>query len=234
MNLPSCPKHYGTSYAAVRYPGHNLWPLKLATHLYRLANTSPKRLLLTLHTRTPVTSIAPHTPSEAHPTSSPWRWALMTPRGPISCDYIVHATNAHASHLLPHMAGPRGIVPTRGQCVAIRANADLASLTKSGWAANDGFEYWFPRPVSGLDKTRVGAVDYPLVILGGGREMSSPRFETYEEDDGAVNEDIGRALRRFLPHVFPEKFEQGREPEMEWVSRSWSRRCGSAWLNSIW
>ena len=116
------------------------------------------------------------------------------------------------------VAGPHGIVPTRGQCVAIRANADLASLT---WAANDGFEYWHPRPVSGPGKTGAVAVDYPLIIFGGGREVSN------EEDDGAVDEDIGRTLRHFLPDVFPEKFEQGREPEMEWVSRSWPRRCDS-------
>jgi hypothetical protein len=56
-----------------------------------------------------------------------------------------------------------------------------------------------------------------VVILGGGREASGPRYEAYEEDDGRVSAGVGRALRAFLPAVFP-GCEEGKEPEMEWVS----------------
>jgi glycine/D-amino acid oxidase-like deaminating enzyme len=139
-------------------------------------------------------------------------WVLTTPRGELKCNYVVHATNAYASYLLPHMQGPEGIIPTRGQVMALRADTSLVDLSRSGWGGNEGFEYWFPRPVADP------ATDKPLVILGGGREAVSPKFELYVEDDSAVNQDIGQALRNFLPSVFPGKFQKGREPEMEWVS----------------
>lgn len=37
-------------------------------------------------------------------------------------------------------------------------------------------------------------------------------------DDSTVNEKVGKALRAFLPAVFPGIYEEGKEPEMEWVS----------------
>ncbi|EEB95153.1 hypothetical protein MPER_05926, partial [Moniliophthora perniciosa FA553] len=46
------------------------------------------------------------------------RWSLQTPRGSVSCRYVVHATNAYAGHLIPHMNGQAGILPTRGQVIA--------------------------------------------------------------------------------------------------------------------
>jgi hypothetical protein len=133
---------------------------------------------------------------------------------------VIHATNAYASHLLPHLAGPNGIIPTRGQIAAVRANVTESQLTKVSWCGNDSFEYWFPRPVS-------SDTEHPLVILGGGREASRSTFELYVDDDSAVNRDVGRALRDFLPSVFPEKYESGREPEMEWVIRLpfWEFNC---------
>jgi hypothetical protein len=36
-------------------------------------------------------------------------------------------------------------------------------------------------------------------------------------DDGAVNTRVGEMLRAFLPPLFPGRFEEGREPEREWV-----------------
>jgi len=57
----------------------------------------------------------------------------------------------------------------------------------------------------------------PLILLGGGREASGPKFEFDEADDSKLNEQVGRSLRTFLPAVFPAQFEDGREPEMEWT-----------------
>ena len=200
-------KTYGAAYPGIRIPGHNIWPLKLVTHLFNLAketgaNSSTSQLIL--HTSTPVTAITPSDfPSR--------RWNLTTPRGTLSCSYVLHATNAYASHLLPHLVGPAGIIPTRGQVIALRAGVPLETLTRTGWGGNEGFEYWFPRPVANASQ------DHPLVILGGGRESEATAYELYNADDSTVNPAVGDTLRRFLPAVFPGKYEEGREPEMEWV-----------------
>ncbi len=200
-------QQYGASYPAVRIPGNNLWPLKLVSVLFNLAQNASGNFSLSLHTRTPVTSMSPINHS-----GSRRRWSLTTPRGDISCSYVVHATNAYASHLLPFMHGPQGIVPTRGQIIAVRATSP-SLLIRSGFIGNDGFEYWFPRPHKPSDENA-----NELVILGGGREAAKGKgYEFYETDDSVVNEDVGKVLRDFLPAVFPGKFEKEIEPEMEWV-----------------
>ncbi|KAI0316142.1 FAD dependent oxidoreductase-domain-containing protein [Amylostereum chailletii] len=176
---------YGATYPGVRLPANNLWPLKLVTELFRLARNATPSFELRLHTHTPATAVAPSAQGSRR------RWTVATPRGAIACAYVIHATNGYASHLLPQLAGPAGIVPTRGQILATRANATAAALGTSGFAANEGFEYWFPRPVADPTKER------PLVIVGGGREAA-------EAPD-------------FLPGVFPGKYAEGAEPEMEWT-----------------
>jgi glycine/D-amino acid oxidase-like deaminating enzyme len=191
-------------------PGNNLWPLKLVSVLYNLAANASSNFTLSLHTRTPVTSVVP-SPSGNR------RWTLNTPRGDISCSYVLHATNAYAAHLLPWMHGPEGIVPTRGQVVAVRATSPNALGRRAGFIGNDGFEYWFPRPRAPMDKD-----ENTLVILGGGREATQDRgYEFYESDDSVVNAEVGAVLRQFLPAVFPGKFDSDKveeRVEMEWVS----------------
>ncbi|KAJ7694589.1 FAD dependent oxidoreductase [Mycena rosella] len=197
---------YGTYNWGVRSPGYNVWSLKFVTQLFRQANATARSALdLRLHTRTPVTSITPLSASV-----SARKWALDTPRGAVKCTYVVHATNAYASHLLPHMAGPgpAGIVPVRGQVLAMRANASLAALSTTSWVGNAG--YWFPRPVHSADEA-------PLVILGGARTAAGAPFEVGVTDDGEINPSVGRVLRAFLPALFPGMYEPGREPEAEWT-----------------
>ena len=173
----------------------------MATALYKLAKSHSPNFSLDLHTQTPVTSISPSPSSNLSR-----RCTVNTPRGTITCSYIIHATNGYASHLLPQFTGPgpQAIIPTRGQVLALRVSVPTEKLGKSAWVANDGFEYWFPRP------TPKG--ENPLVIFGGGRE-----YELYNADDGVLNEDVSKALSRFLPVIFEGKYEEGREPEMEWV-----------------
>ncbi|CCL99502.1 uncharacterized protein FIBRA_01520 [Fibroporia radiculosa] len=200
---------HGTAYPGVRAPGHNLWPLKFVTELYKLAASSPQ-LSLALHTRTPVTAVSLAEGTEDSSLSR--RWTVTTPRGSLACSYVLHATNAYASHLLPHLRGPAGIIPTRGQIIATRANTTTEVLSRSSFSGNEGFEYWFPRPIKESDVS-----GYPLVILGGGREAATPAYELYVADDSAVSADVSDVLRKFLPAVFPGKYEEGHEPEMEWT-----------------
>ena len=195
---------YGARYPAVRTPGNTIWPLKLVTQLFKLAQNASSAVSLKLHTHTPVTAVRQlPTNGDAH------RWRLETLRGPVTCTHVVHATNAYALALLPQLGGLSGIVPTRGQAISIRASVPARELSLSGFTANRGMEYWFVRPGSAPDER-------PLIILGGARltEGSSQNATT---DDSVLDPVVGRRLRVFLPEVFPGKFKKGAEPEMEWV-----------------
>ena len=46
---------------------------------------------------------------------------------------------------------------------------------------------------------------------------ATPRHEFYETDDSVVNPEVSAVLRQFLPRVFPGKFDEAVEPEMEWT-----------------
>ena len=189
----------------MRLPGNTIWPLKLVTHLFKLAQNASEAFTLRLHTHTPVTAVKRSRNAR--------RWTLETPRGPVRCTHVVHATNAYASDLLPQLAGRTGIVPTRGQAIAVRASVPARELTLSGFTANHRGDYWFVRPGSAPDER-------PLVILGGQRRAEGSARGT-TTDDSVIDPVVGRRLREFLPEVFPGRFESGVEPEMEWVRPIW-------------
>lgn len=170
-----------------------------------------------MHTRTPVTKITLlDTPPNT--TISSRRWLLHTSRGEIRSHIVIHATNAYAAHLLPFLAPSSGreiIVPVRSQVIATRAAVSLERLTKVSYSANDGFEYWFPRPIN---RTQTETEEKPLVILGGGRETAVPNFEIGVADDSILNANVSKTLREFLPAIYPKNwFPPEGEPEMEWV-----------------
>jgi glycine/D-amino acid oxidase-like deaminating enzyme len=177
------------------------------------SNTTPpapliKPFNLSLHTHTPVAAVSLSLGANASR-----RFTIEAGRrGVIKADYVVHATNGYASSLLPEYSGRFGIVPTRGQLIATRANVLGHELWKSAFGANQGYEYWFRRPV------RDECNERPLVILGGGRETPGTGFETNNDDDTTVNPLISKTLKDFLPAVFPSKFVSDARPEMEWVS----------------
>ncbi|KAG8746937.1 hypothetical protein FRC10_003108 [Ceratobasidium sp. 414] len=206
---------------AVFSPGNTIWPLKLATKLFEcakgtrapgswfdratslLSRTTPAVFSLDLFTQAPVNAVESIAPGGAY------RWLVKTNRGSVQTRYVIHATNAYASHLLPHLAGPTtGIVPSRGQCIATRGSVKAKDWPTVGWAGNQRFEYWFSRPSKHEE-------DRALVILGGGRE-SVAQHEFNVADDSTVHPAISKTLRSFLPTLFPSDFEAG-EPEMEWV-----------------
>jgi glycine/D-amino acid oxidase-like deaminating enzyme len=193
-------------------PGNTIWPLKLVTRLFKLAQNASPAVSLKLHTHTPVTAIRPRPPCA---NGDARRWQLETPRGTVACTHVVHATNAYAPSLLPQLSAGRrtgNIVSTRGQVMSIRAAVPARELTLSGFTANFGMEYWFVRPGSAPDER-------PLVILGGAR-LAKGGSRGATTDDSVIDAAVGRRLREFLPEVFPGKFENGTEPEMEWVRPS--------------
>ena len=210
-------QRFGAAYPAMVIPGNNLWPLKLASVLYNAAASASSAFALTLHTLTPVTAVSASTEGTR-------RWTVHTPRGDVRCGYVLHATNGYAARLLPWMHGPDGIVPTRGQVAAVRATVPDA-LGRSGFVGNDGFEYWFPRP---NNDASARADENQLVIVGGGREAKRDgKYEFYETDDSVVDAEVGEVLRKFLPSVFPGKFDSDtneKSVEMEWVRADVSPR----------
>ncbi|CAA7269381.1 unnamed protein product [Cyclocybe aegerita] len=219
------------NYTAVWFNAHNLWPSKLVTKLFLdVQNQRAGGAEVVLHTKTPVTSISK---LDAE------RWSLHTPRGDIACNYVVHATNAYTGHLLPFLRGdnldiqditditdvtqfplslrPRGyygITPTRGQIGAVRASVDSEGL---GWHNSWGtgaraWQYWFPR----YQDVKSDAGHRPLIVLGGGRNQ----MERGTTDDSILDSQVEKALKAFLPWLFPKQFieEDAEEAwEMEWT-----------------
>ena len=204
FSLRLCQK-YGARFPATRFAGHNLWPAKLVRVLYELACETTPRVAVSAHTRTPVIAINAIAGSG---------WSVETSRGTISCRNVVHTTNAYVSHLLPHLSGTDGVVPTRGHVIAFRASVPAEDIPKTSCCANYGFEYWFPRPVRAPQER-------PLIIAGGAREVAVPHFDIGVADDSLIDSEIALALCNFLPGVFPGKFDVVRttNPEMIWVRK---------------
>jgi hypothetical protein len=206
---------------------------------YASEEHNPYRLIL--HTHTPVRSVK-------HSEKPGRRWALETDRGIVQTDTVIYATNAYISHLLPHLSGPSGIIPVRGQVVAIRARVGYSDegwkekdgvigLTRSGWRANEGYEYWFPRPhprhrsytslpsEEGISATNTNPnerIQNPLIILGGGRDILKDKGMC-ETDDSKLDAEVSTILRRFLHNIFPGQYSAGTletvsdNIEVEWV-----------------
>ncbi|KAG8894559.1 hypothetical protein FRC01_012892, partial [Tulasnella sp. 417] len=213
-------REYGTKYPGYRQPGNNLWPLKLVTKLFQRAqhsaasrnstrsvlpaassSTASPSMDLTLHTHTQVLGVRPSSVGGR-------AYDVETTRGIIRADYVVHATNAYVSQLLPQFTGPEnGVLPVRGQVIGTRASVPRGELWSDNFVGNEGFEYWFPRPCPSSER--------PLIILGGGRE-SAP-WESNVTDDSVLDETVGKTLRGFLPAVYPRAFSEGSEPEFEWT-----------------
>jgi hypothetical protein len=104
----------------------------------------------------------------------------------------------------------------------VRASVNASGLGwQNAWdGGGGGWEYWFPR----FQDTAAGK--NPLIILGGERQFSGGRLEAGVTDDSVVNPLVSKALRGFLPRIFPSQFdtlegddkEKVEDPwEMEWV-----------------
>lgn len=119
LNLCIIIQKYGLNpklnYTGVYFGGHNLWPSKLVTELFLDAQKSSNGVEVVLHTHTPVTSLSKihvfdndilDLPISDDPNDVQvrQRWTLHTPRGGLSCSYVIHATNAYAGHLLPFLS----------------------------------------------------------------------------------------------------------------------------------
>ncbi|KAK4246778.1 FAD dependent oxidoreductase-domain-containing protein [Corynascus novoguineensis] len=190
--------------AIIQQKAASLWPYKLvATILERLIAKYPHPSF-NLQTNTPVTSLA-----RAESGSG---WIVTTPRGSITANQVLLATNGYTSHLLPAFSDL--IVPVRGQIGALlppRPNSSdegdndklPARLTHSYVFAAD------PEPgrsSSSASSTAAPRDDYlvqrPLgaggeLIYGGGRRLARG-LGVGEWRDDEVEPEVARYLRREL------------------------------------
>lgn len=101
---------YGADRPGVFYPASNVWPLKLVTRMFQLAEheASESGIVIHLHTHTTASSISPLDSSNS---STGPRWSVETNQGILRTRFIMHATNGYASYLLPHLAPPSSAQP---------------------------------------------------------------------------------------------------------------------------
>ncbi|WAQ88029.1 hypothetical protein PtA15_9A154 [Puccinia triticina] len=186
---------------ALRIPANNLFPSKLITKIHNLIQSKASLidgLSVELFTHTPVLKI------EHMAVGNP-NWMVHTSRGEFESRYVVHATNAYASYLLPQLRAnlEHAIVPTRAQVIAVQPKSySRSQIWTNGFSANGGFDYLFQRPVKDADKQNANLRN-PVVILGGGRNHAPPPFEWGIGDDSSLNDQVGKYLRSFLPLWFP-------------------------------
>lgn len=163
----------------------SLWPYKLVSFVLEKLVKEGK---INLQTTTPVTQI----------TSSDGRHTLSTPRGSISANTVILATNGYTSALLPHFADL--IVPVRGEMSALFPPKDSTLIPNSygmvgtlGQPANSD-DYLIQRPFKDVPNPA------GHLMFGGGRGAGNkPAIGV--SDDSVIDEGSAAYLRATLLKV---------------------------------
>ncbi|PWN41335.1 DAO-domain-containing protein [Ceraceosorus guamensis] len=205
--------------AAWEQTGSTVHPLKLVSLLYSVAmrTARERRIQVEAHTYCPVDEVVEQASNGLNNlTQSSSRALLRTRRGSLQARYVVHATNAWASHLSPQLAGPKGIVPTRGQAMAVEPKEP--QTWSQGLATPDGFNYMQMRPGTAQVQAEAsqGPAKNPPIIFGGGRD-SAPAYEWGVENDGELSNNVSKRQRQLLPSLLPSAFGGLPQPTHEWT-----------------
>ncbi|KAJ2960654.1 hypothetical protein NQZ79_g4074 [Umbelopsis isabellina] len=183
------------AYGAILIPAHQLWPAKLCWSIQQECFNNPN---VNIQSNTPATNITRLKNSN--------KWQVKTPRGIITCDVVLHASNAWSGRLLPTQIS-KILVPTRAQVLAFRSPQDdtvkIEEWTR-GFTVHNGSEYMIRRRQDGT------------YILGGGRTYI-PGQQMYEDDDSVLNEAVGKALRNVMLGDFPSLLPNHEEAYQEWT-----------------
>ncbi|KZT23022.1 DAO-domain-containing protein [Neolentinus lepideus HHB14362 ss-1] len=183
-------------------PAGALSPYSLITAIYQSLINSVQYPNFTIESNTSVVDIQP-------PTEATQFYTVKTSRGTMSARQIVHATNAHVSHLLPGLR--EKILPLRGQMTSllpVPREPNLPGGASRSWSFiyDCGFDYLTVRP-SGH------------IMYGGGWAQSGNQGM----DDVGVAADNEQALFAsahllgVLPTIFDEKVLKGVEVEGRWT-----------------
>lgn len=176
--------------AVVQAHAAKLSPYKLISWILE---TLIKESKLNLQTNTPVLSLSK---SDASPSS----WDVHTVRGIISTRYVLFATNAYTSHLLPKFHNL--IVPVRGEMSALTPPEILLrkplqhTYSFIGTMGQDKVQddYLVQRPVS----SAIG--EGGQLMYGGGRTIAKHKGVFVDTDDD-VDEPVAKYLRTNLPEL---------------------------------
>jgi glycine/D-amino acid oxidase-like deaminating enzyme len=201
----------------------SLWPYKLVTFILEKLVKEGK---INLQTKTPVEEIKTSEDGKTH--------TLVTPRGTISSQNVILATNGYTSALLPHFADL--IVPVRGEMSALYPPANSTIIPDSyGMVGalnqpetND--DYLVQRPYSGVPNPG------GHLMFGGGRGAGHlPTIGV--SDDTIIDKDSAAYLRSALLKVLELDGETGGLTELkaaaEWTGIMGYSRDDHPWVGKV-
>lgn len=149
-----------------------------------------------LQTRTKAVKIT-ETPD---PNPESWRWIVQTPRGPINCNQVIHATNAYSSALEPSLRGL--IYPSPHMCNRIKPPVEFEDPNPAGLTNS----YGVLLPEGGLFSINPRSTREGSVLFGGSnpgqaafeRWVNEPEYPERGVDDGIeVFGAVTEAVREF-------------------------------------
>jgi glycine/D-amino acid oxidase-like deaminating enzyme len=184
-----------------------LWPYKLvAWILERLLSTKPGAAAdgvgsFNLQTHTPVMRL--------EKLKGPHRglWGVHTDRGMVTADYVLLATNAYTSFLLPAFAPL--IAPCRGQMSALIPPPELIPGTGKPLHGKNSYGFWGKGSAEGggydqddylIQRPAAMTTDKPgggELMFGGGRDLEV-KLGIYASDDSEINKGVAKYLRTEL------------------------------------
>ncbi|KAH7141494.1 FAD dependent oxidoreductase [Dactylonectria estremocensis] len=180
---------------AVEHDAGAIWPYRLLTSIYEsLLEQHPERLAI--ETNTPVTQIK-YSPAD----NAKYPYSVITTRGVVRAKRIVHCTNAHASHLLPSLAG--GLYPFRGTMTVQDPGPSLKNLGASrswSWSHKPSLDAQTGLYTTGLYYLQQNALTGQIWI---GNETALLK-DILTSDDTYVPEEAVKALSTILPKFFLE------------------------------
>lgn len=173
-----------TAVGAVVFKAGKLSPYKLVSHIL---TKGVKSQGLNLQTRTPATGVS---------RNEDGTWTVTTPRGSITANKVVFATNAHTSHLLPQFRG--WIYPVRAQMSALIPPKSLKErpLTHTYGLVRHSRKtacYLIQRPINADGSGGE-------LMLGGGREFEFDKGVSLQDD--GINQAVAQKLRSSIAGYF--------------------------------
>jgi glycine/D-amino acid oxidase-like deaminating enzyme len=146
-------------------------------------------------------------------------WVLATPRGLITTQKVIHATNGYMAHLMTSLQGV--IVPLRGIVTAQRPGKSMPANGLDhtySFIYKNGYEYMIPRP-------KGTKFDGDIIIGGGLTKTANDGIGEYgNTDDTSLNDDIIDYLNGSTETIFGENWGED-DPEGR-IRMAWSGIMG--------